>query len=311
MKRIILLILLIILKNTQVQALEKIFISVIIENNPVTNIDIINESKYLTALNPQIQNLSKKKILAIAKESLIKEKIKENELSKYFKLGEESDLLNKIIKDFYKRLNFNNLKDFENYLKKFDLALNEVIKKIEIEAKWNELIFFKYNNQVEVDLEKLKKQISIKNDGLREKELYFLSEILFLAKNKTNYEEIYSKIKKSITENGFKNTANIYSSSDTAKFGGQIGWINKKNLNKKIIKKIDTLQIGEISESITVPGGFLILKIEDKKKEKIEKKDYDKELNQLVKIEKNRKLNEFSLIYFNKVKISTNIIYEP
>ena len=118
MKRIILLILLIILKNTQVQALEKIFISVIIENNPVTNIDIINESKYLTALNPQIQNLSKKKILAIAKESLIKEKIKENELSKYFKLGEESDLLNKIIKDFYKRLNFNNLKDFENYLKK-------------------------------------------------------------------------------------------------------------------------------------------------------------------------------------------------
>ena len=308
MKKVFLLILLIFFKITLVEAKEKIFILTIINNEPITNIDVINEAKYLAALNPKIQELDKKKILSIAKESLIKEKIKKNELSKFFTLGEKNDFLDNVIKNFYKRLKFNNLKEFESYLKSFDLSLNLITKKIEIEAKWNELVFLKYNNQVEIDLEKLKKQIASKNSSVQEKELYFLYEILFSAENKSKYELAYKKIVKSINEIGFKNTANLYSISDSAKFGGELGWINKQNLNKKIIEKIINLQIGKISEPIPIPGGYMILKIEDKKKEKIEKKNTEEELNKLIQIEKNKKLNEFSLIYFNKVKVGTNII---
>ena len=308
MKKVFLLILLIFFKITLVEAKEKIFILAIVNNEPITNIDVINEAKYLAALNPKIQELDKKKILSIAKESLIKEKIKKNELSKFFTLGEKNNFLDDVVKNFYKRLKFNNLKEFESYLKSFDLSLNLITKKIEIEAKWNELVFLKYNNQVEIDLEKLKKQIASKNSSVQEKELYFLYEILFSAENKSKYELAYKKIVKSINEIGFKSTANLYSISDSAKFGGELGWINKQNLNKKIIEKIINLQIGKISEPIPIPGGYMILKIEDKKKEKIEKKNTEEELNKLIQIEKNKKLNEFSLIYFNKVKVGTNII---
>ena len=272
MKRVFLLILLIFFKITFVEAKEKIFILAIINNEPITNIDVINEAKYLAALNPKIQELDKKKMLSIAKESLIKEKIKKNELSKFFTLGEKNNFLDDVIKNFYKRLKFNNLKEFESYLKSFDLSLNLITKKIEIETKWNELIFLKYNNQVEIDLEKLKKQIASKNSSVQEKELYFLYEILFSAENKSKYELAYKKIVKSINEIGFKSTANLYSISDSAKFGGELGWINKQNLNKKIIEKIINLQIGKISEPIPIPGGYMILKIEDKKKKKLKKK---------------------------------------
>jgi len=308
MKKLLLLILLIFFKITLVEAKEKIFILTIINNEPITNIDVINEAKYLAALNPNIQELDKKKILSIAKESLIKEKIKKNELSKFFTLGEKSDFLDVLIKNFYERLKFNNLKEFESYLENFDLSLNLITKKIEIENKWNELIFLKYNNQVEIDVEKLKKQIASKNKTVQEKELYFLYEILFSAESKSKYEEVYKKIIKSINEIGFKNTANLYSISDSARYGGEVGWVNKQNLNKKIIEKIKNLQIGESSEAITIPGGYMILKIQDKKNEKIEKKSAEEELNKLIQIEKNKKLNEFSLIYFNKVKVGTNII---
>tara|TARA_Y100000590_G_scaffold304716_1_gene343642 strand:- start:252 stop:1184 length:933 start_codon:yes stop_codon:yes gene_type:complete len=308
MKKVFLLILLIFFKITLVEAKEKIFILTIINNEPITNIDVINEAKYLAALNPNIQELDKKKILSIAKESLIKEKIKKNELSKFFTLGEKSDFLDVLIKNFYEKLKFNNLKEFESYLENFDLSLNLITKKIEIENKWNELIFLKYNNQVEIDVEKLKKQIASKNKTVQEKELYFLYEILFSAENKSKYEEVYKKIIKSINEIGFKNTANLYSISDSARYGGEVGWVNKQNLNKKIIEKIKNLQIGESSEAITIPGGYMILKIQDKKNEKIEKKSAEEELNKLIQIEKNKKLNEFSLIYFNKVKVGTNII---
>ena len=284
MKKVFLLILLIFFKIIPVEAKEKIFILTIVNNEPITNIDVVNEAKYLTALNPKIQNLDKKKILFIAKESLIKEKIKKNELSKFFTLGEKNNFLDDVIKNFYKRLKFNNLKEFESYLKSFDLSLNLITKKIEIETKWNELIFLKYNDQVEIDLEKLKKQIGSKNSSVQEKELYFLYEILFSAENKSKYEEIYEKIKKSINEIGFKNTANLYSISDSAKFGGKLGWINKQNLNKKILDKIIVLQIGDVSEAIPIPGGYIVLKVENKKKEKIDKKDLQKELDKLIQI---------------------------
>ena len=305
MRKVFLLILLILLNITLVEAKEKIFIVSIVNNEPITNIDVINEAKYLSALNPKIQSLDKEQILSIAKESLIKEKIKKNELLKFIKLGEKNDFLDSMLKNFYKKLNFNNLEEFKNYLANFNLSLNEVIKKIEIETRWNELIFSQYNNQVEINIEKLNKQLSSKNN--QEKELYFLYEILFSAQNKSKYEEIYEKIKKSINEIGFKNTANLYSISDSAKFGGELGWINKQNLNKKILDKIIVLQIGEISEAIPIPGGYIVLKVENKKKEKIDKKDLQNELDKLIQMEKNKKLSEFSLIHFNKVKVNTNI----
>ena len=305
MRKVFLLILLILLNITLVEAKEKIFIISIVNNEPITNIDVINEAKYLSALNPKIQSLSKEQMLSIAKDSLIKEKIKKNELLKFIKLGEKNDFLDSMLKNFYKKLNFNNLEEFKNYLANFNLSLNEVIKKIEIETRWNELIFSLYNNQVEINIEKLNKQLSSKNN--QEKELYFLYEILFSAQNKSKYEEIYKKIKKSINEIGFKNTANLYSISDSAKFGGKLGWINKQNLNKKILDKIIVLQIGDVSEAIPIPGGYIVLKLENKKKEKINKKDLQKELDKLIQMEKNKKLNEFSLIHFNKVKVNTNI----
>ncbi len=305
MRKVFLLILLILLNITLVEAKEKIFIVSIVNSEPITNIDVINEAKYLSALNPKIQSLDKEQILSIAKESLIKEKIKKNELLKFIKLGEKNDFLDSMLKNFYKKLNFNNLEEFKNYLANFNLSLNEVIKKIEIETRWNELIFSQYNNQVEINIEKLNKQLSSKNN--QEKELYFLYEILFSAQNKSKYEDIYEKIKKSINEIGFKNTANLYSISDSAKFGGELGWINKQNLNKKILDKITVLQIGDVSEAIPIPGGYIVLKVENKKKEKIDKKDLQKELDKLIQMEKNKKLNEFSLIHFNKVKVNTNI----
>ena len=305
MRKVFLLILLILLNITLVEAKEKIFIVSIVNSEPITNIDVINEAKYLSAINPKIQSLSKEQIMSIAKESLIKEKIKKNELLKFIKLGEKNDFLDSMLKNFYKKLNFNNLEEFKNYLANFNLSLNEVIKKIEIETRWNELIFSLYNNQVEINIEKLNKQLSSKNN--QEKELYFLYEILFSAQNKSKYEEIYEKIKKSINEIGFKNTANLYSISDSAKFGGELGWINKQNLNKKILDKITILQIGDVSEAIPIPGGYIVLKVENKKKEKIDKKDLQNELDKLIQMEKNKKLSEFSLIHFNKVKVNTNI----
>ena len=91
-------------------------------------------------------------------------------------------------------------------------------------------------------------------------------EIVYSSEKKDLAEKLFEKIKLSIKDNGFENTATLYSISNSSKTGGRLGWVKETSLNKKILKELSILKIGEYSNPILIPGGFLILKIEDKKK---------------------------------------------
>ena len=309
MKKKIFIILIFCFFSNNLFAQSKIVISLIINNQPITNIDILYEANYLTALNPSIQNLNKKEILSIAKESLIKEKIKEEELKKHFNLNEKNIHVENILKTIYSNLNFNNKEQLESYLSQFNISLKDLIYKINIEARWNELIFKNYSNKFEIDYKKIKE--NLKNQENKMTDSYLVSEILFNVENKSDLKNIYDKIKTNIKNNGFESAARIYSLSNSASSGGKIGWVNINNFSSTIAKEIKNLKIKQISKPISIPGGYLILKIDDKKKEKTKLKNLDKELNKLVNEEKNRKLNQYSIIHYSKIKKNSEIIYEP
>ena len=309
MKKKIFIILIFCFFSNNLFAQSKIVISLIINNQPITNIDILYEANYLTALNPSIQNLNKKEILSIAKESLIKEKIKEEELKKHFNLNEKNIHVENILKTIYSNLNFNNKEQLESYLSQFNISLKDLIYKINIEARWNELIFKNYSNKFEIDYKKIKE--NLKNQENKMTDSYLVSEILFNVENKSDLKNIYDKIKTNIKNNGFESAARIYSLSNSASSGGKVGWVNINNFSSTIAKEIKNLKIKEISKPISIPGGYLVLKIDDKKKEKTKLKNFDKELNKLVNEEKNRKLNQYSIIHYSKIKKNSEIIYEP
>ena len=291
--------------HLKIFAQTKIHIVYKINNEIITNIDIKDEAKYLVALNNQLKNLDNKVINKIATESIIRETIKKIELVKYFKLGQKNELLENIIKNFYMKLGLTNITQFETYLEGYNLTLNDVQKKIEVEATWNKLIFEKYKNLIEVDTSSLKEKIS-KNKKLAYKKKYNLSEILFEKNKEQTIAEKFKKIEESIIEIGFKNTANIYSVSDSSKFGGEIGWVDQGNLSKKILLELEKIKINEYTKPIQLNNNFLIIKIENIKKEKI-KIDKKKELNQMTQFETNRQLENYSKIYYNRIKINTII----
>jgi len=271
-----------------------------IQNEIITNIDIKNEFKYLLALNNKLKNLDKEKIFQIAKESIIREKIKKIEVSKKFvSLKIDKKYTNPLLENIYKSLNFRSLKEFNVYLEAYNLNEDDVRKKLIIDALWNELIFQKYNSKIEINEEILKKKIM--NNIKKEAKEYNLSEIVYEIKNKQDFEKKYQEIKESIIEIGFENSASIYSISGTTKVGGNIGWVQEQSLSAKIIESISTLDLNEISKPIIVPNGILILKIKEIKKIKIII-NYDEELKKMINYEKNRKLDQYSKIYFNKVK---------
>ena len=271
-----------------------------IEDEIITNIDIKNEFKYLVALNNALENLNKDQILNISNESVIREKIKKIEVSKYFKeIKIDEEYLNLLLKDKFLRLGIKSLNEFKIYLKNYDLTLTEVKRKITIEALWNELIIQKYKGQVRIDEEKIKKGLS-KNRNIQSKN-YKLSEIIFEIKNKAEIEKKYNEIIKSITEIGFENSASIYSFSESAKTSGDIGWISEGSLSGKIKKSINHLKIGEVSKPIILSNGVLILKVTNIKKIELNI-DIDAEFKKAIDYERNRQLNQYSKIYYNKIK---------
>ena len=273
-----------------------------VDNEIITNIDINKEYRYLIALNNNLQTLEKNKIYEIARLSVIKEIVKKNELKKYYDLNQNPDYMKEIIKNFYKGLNINNEEEFEEYLLTHKLKISDVKEKLEIEAIWNEFIFTKYKDQVKIDEDKLRKILKEQIDsGSQIQKNYLLSEIFFNEKNTENLTNKYNQINESIIEIGFENTANKYSQSDSARNGGNIGWVKESQLSEVIKKQIINLKIGENSEIITLPGGFLIIKVNEIKKEKVEK-NFEEELKKFILYERNRQLNQFSIIYFNRIK---------
>ena len=277
-----------------------------VNNIIITNVDVENEYRYLIALNNDLKNIDKKKIMKLAKNSIIREKIKETELKNHFDLNQENKYIDRILANFYKALDLKNEKEFINYLLNYDLLFDEVKKKIVIEAAWNDLIYTKYIDKIQIDEQKIKKKINKLISDKKRQNVYLLSEILYNENNAENNENKYKLIKKSIAEIGFKNTANIHSISDTAKLGGQIGWINESQLSKIIKKKIVKLKIGEYTEPITIPGGILIINLDNIKTQE-ENLDFDVEFNKQIIFEKNTQLNQFSKIYYNKISKNSNI----
>ncbi len=177
-----------------------------------------------------------------------------------------------------------------------------MLQKLEIETLWNQLIYNRYQDKVFIDIDNLTEKLKKEIDGLKPSISYSLSEILFNVSSKQEIAEKNEKIIKSIEDIGFKNTANIFSISSSAKFGGEIGWVRKSQLSNDIYKKISNLKIGDFTkEPMIVPGGFLILKINDIKEETIQV-DFDDELKKLITFERNRQLNQFSQIFYQKIK---------
>tara|TARA_B100000963_G_scaffold279160_1_gene247617 strand:+ start:1560 stop:2495 length:936 start_codon:yes stop_codon:yes gene_type:complete len=276
-----------------------------IDNQIITNYDLEKESNYLLALNPRLKEIDKKKLMAIAKRSLIKEKIRKNEIIKYKTLSNESAQIETVLNSLISNLNFENQEQLREYFKNFDISIDDLREKIEIENEWKSLVYAKYFNSVKIDKMEIEKEI----DKISKKEFlieYDLSEILFTKKKDLLIKDQIDEINKSIDKIGFENTANLYSISDSSKVGGKIGWVRENNLSKEINKNLKELKENSYSNPIQIGNNFLIVKINKIKQVPIEI-DKKKELDKLVMIETTKQLDKFSNIFYNKIKLNSKI----
>lgn len=273
-----------------------------IDNQIVTSLDVLNELQYLKVVNLNLSELDKNTSIEVAKNSLISEIIKKNEILKYTDSIVVDDVyLEESLKKIYKNIGFETIDEFDNYLKKSDVNLIKIKEKISIEIFWKELIYTKFSNQVVINREEIEKDLKKLQNKLTNE--YLLSELIFNIQNAGKLDSKLELIKGDILKKGFKNATLIHSIADSAKKNnGQIGWINEASINQNIRKIIKDLAVGEHTDPISIPGGYLILKIDDLRKVKNDKINLNDEINKIVFNKTNEQLNNFSNIYFNKIK---------
>ena len=276
-----------------------------VDNQIITNYDLEKEANYLLALNPLLKEIDKKKLMTISKRSLVKEKIRKNEILKYKTLNKENAQIETVLNRLVLSLDFENQDQFQEYLKKFDLSIDDLKEKIEIENEWKNLVYAKYFNSVKINKSDLIRKIEKMNERKFLIE-YNLSEILFTKKKNFLIEDQVYEIKESIKKIGFENTANLFSVSDSSKIGGKIGWVKENNLSEEINKSLKKIKANSYSEPIRVGNNFLILKINEIKQVPIVV-DKKKELNKIVMIETTKQLDRFSNIFYNKIKLNSKI----
>jgi len=278
-----------------------------INSEIITTVDVFNEIKYLKALNPQTKSLKDRDLLEIAKNSIIKEKVKKLEVLKYYqKIQIEEDYLNEVIKSSYNKININSYEELVNHLKKFNVSAENIKEKISIEILWNQLIFKQFSSKISIDKEKIKSEIE--NNNLKQEVRSFqLSEILYNVNNNSEFKSKTKEIISSIDEIGFENTALKFSISETSNLGGELGWVKENSINKNILSFINDLNVNDYTKPILTPSGFLILKINDIKIEKM-KVNIEDEIQKIIVLKTNEQLNQFSNIYYNKIK--KNIIID-
>ena len=296
----------ILILSTKVIALEnKIVLKV--NNAIITSIDIDKEINYLKIFNNNIKRLNSKEIFLIAKKNLIKEKIKQNEILKFVKeIKIDEKYFDIYIKSSYTKLGFKSKNDFMKYINENKLHIDIIKKKISTQHLWSQLIISKFGDKVSIDKEKLKEKITSRENQYIK--TFLLSEILFNISQNENLKTKYEEIKKNIITNGFENAVLIYSLSKTNNDNGNLGWIKENVLSNNIISILNNTKTGEITKPITVPGGFLILRIEEIKIDEI-KQNVESELKTLINLETNKQLEQRSNIYFNKIK-KNNLIHE-
>ena len=274
-----------------------------INNETVTTIDISNEIKYLTFLNKEFKKFKQNEIFEIAKDSLIKEKIKEIELKKFFKKIElDKKFVKKFAIDYFSKFNINSYKDLEKLLTANKLKIEDIEEKITIQLMWNEIITKKYSQNIKIDKKSIREEISKK----RIQDEFLISEIVFNVNNKNELNKKFKNIKDEIEQNSFSKAAIVHSISSSSINGGEIGWIKESSLSNKIKNEIKNIQVGEITKPIKIPGGFIILKIENMRKIQLELDD-NEEAEKIVRRKTNEQLNQFSNIYFNKIKKNVRI----
>ena len=291
---------LILIPSTSISSNTKIVVK--IENELITTYDIKN--KIISTLLLNNKQINQKNIDNLKKgslETLIQNRLKKIELQKY---NIKSDNLK--IASYLNSLSSNNITNLRNTFEQNNLDFQTFKDEVDIEFKWRNFIFEKFSNKIEIDPNNIINEIETK---INKQNLinYNLSEIEIL-KTSPEQDKKVLEIQNFIKQAGFEKAVRKYSIGSTADKDGQLGWVKSNSLSKDFLNILRKTKIKEITQPILQQNRITIIKLNDKRIEKITKEKIESLKNELI-AEKNDLFKLYSNSYLSKLRNTKLIEY--
>ena len=285
--------------------IDKIFATV--GDKVITRSDVINEIKTILILNNQIYTEDiKEKLDNAAVQSLTNRLIKKIEIEKYPNLRFKKEDVFEEIKNYASNLNMD-VDSFKQVFVTNEINFSSIIERIETDLLWNSLIFAIYKSRLSVNLDEINDQL-LSFSKKKKIEEYLISEIVIKPVEEDKIKSTIKSLKEEIKNKGFESVAIEKSISDTAVKGGNLGWVSENSISTDLKSKIINTKVGEISEPFFLPKGILFFKVKDKRV--VENTiNLEEAKKSIVKAEKMKMLNMFSLSHFDKLRRSITIVF--
>ena len=278
-------------------------IIITVGNYPITRLDLEKEMKIITVLSKiRINEENKKQIKDLAVQSLVKRSIKKSEIERLKITQFNKKDVDFQISNISKNLGLEK-EDFKMYLQQNNIKYEDISERFEIDLKWNSAIFKLYKNKITLNTIEIEDKINSEVEKVKLSKSVLLSEIQVNVSSE-NLESTKNNVLSEIKEVGFDKAAIKLSISNSAKDGGNIGWINENKLSKTIYESIKNLKKGEISKPIILEETMIIIL---KKDEKNNSFNLENIKNNIVKQEKMKKLEMFSNSHYSDLEKKTNI----
>ena len=272
---------------------------------PITKLDVVNEIKKILILtNTSYSEEKRDKLNEIAINSMIKRNIKRIEIEKNDFLEFSQKELNFELNKLASGLNID-LDTLKDICKSNGLEFSLISDQIRVELLWQSLIFHLYKGNISISADEIEEQLKLIQDK-KEFTEYLISEIVIRPSSNEDIKTVVKGIKERIEIEGFENVAMDMSISDTNIKGGDLGWVDEAIISDKLKSKILNTQIGMVSEPIILPEGILIIKVRDKRTTEREI-NLEETKNKLVKFEKNKIHNMYSMSHYDKLRRSTPV----
>ena len=277
-----------------------------VENEIITQYEIKN--KILSTLILSNQDINQENINKLKKQALeflIQLKLKKIELSKH-KIQKNSDQ----VTAYLQSISSNNIEELKKKFENNNLDFGIFIEEIEIETKWRTFVYKMYSRKIKIDEAIINQEIKNYIQNKKDITEYRLSEVEVATENNKNINDKILEIQDLIRKQGFENVAFNFSTSTSSQNKGDLGWINAKSLSKEIIKIVEKMDIGDISQPIKKQSSLLFLKLTDKKISKSEDINITKLQKNLIDQKKNELFNLYSRSHISKLKNTSLIEYQ-
>ena len=274
-----------------------------IESEIITNFDVQNKIiSSLILAKKEINQANINNFKKASLENLIQNRLKKIELKKYNIKKDD-----KQINSYLNSISSNNIENFKNVFKSYDLDFKEFTDEIDVEFRWRKFIYQMYKKKINIKPEDVAQEIS---DNLKKKNNiieYNLSEIEILSSINSSNLKAIALIQDEIKGAGFESAVTKFSISSSSSKNGELGWINSSSLSKEFVKILNKMQIGQVSDPIKKQNKIIFLKLNDKKISNYTNIDFDKLKNDLLIQKQNELFNLYSNSHISKLR-NTNLI---